>query len=60
VLELGMDCGLEGPLPAPPSTPPMTPQAGPMMSPLEEYNRVEPLVAAPLKAGSSYFLVNRR
>lgn len=29
-------------------------------SPLEEFQQVEPLASAPLKAGSAYFLINRR
>lgn len=38
---------------------PTTPQNG-NASPLEEYKIVETLIAKPLKAGGSYFLVNRR
>ncbi|CAE7604320.1 UBP11 [Symbiodinium natans] len=43
--------GGEGPLPA------IKAEA---VSPVEEYRRIDPLMKQPLKAGSSYFLVNRR
>jgi len=51
--ELSMDCTDETPAGVP-TTP------GGSVSPVEEYKRVEALTSAPLKAGSSYFLVNRR
>eukprot|EP00931_Biecheleriopsis_adriatica_P074322 TRINITY_DN48405_c0_g1_i1.p1 TRINITY_DN48405_c0_g1~~TRINITY_DN48405_c0_g1_i1.p1 ORF type:complete len:949 (+),score=190.68 TRINITY_DN48405_c0_g1_i1:116-2962(+) len=58
--ELSMDCVESSTRGAETTTPPMTPQAAGTVSPVEEYKQVEPLMAAPLKAGSSYFLVNRR
>jgi len=40
--------------------PPPVQASAETISPLEEYERVEPLVREPLRAGSAYFLINRR
>jgi len=52
--------GSPSPARSPPPAPLLSSLSEEPASPLEEYKRVEPLVREPLKAGSAYFLINRR
>lgn len=68
----GFSEGSNGPLPVPRETPPASPSLQPLQppstpvsleaqrTPLEEYRQVGPLISAPLAAGASYYLINRR